>query len=72
MLDVPRITMVGQLHLYIENHKGLLSFSESEVRVLLTHGQLLVRGDAFSIKAILPEELILEGKIYHVSYINEE
>ncbi len=72
MMDVPRITMVGQLHIYIENHKGLLSFSDMEFRVLLTHGQLLVKGEDFTIKAILPDELILEGKIHQVTYINEK
>ena len=31
MMDFPRITMVGQLHIYIENHRGLLTFSDREV-----------------------------------------
>ncbi|NCU18472.1 sporulation protein YqfC [Pallidibacillus pasinlerensis] len=71
MMDFPRITMVGQLHVYIENHKGLLTFSDKEVRVLLSQGQLLVKGEGFVIKTIWPEELILEGKIEQVLYINE-
>lgn len=71
MMDFPRITMVGQLHIYIENHKGLLTFSDKEVRVLLSQGQLLVRGEDLVIKTIWPEELILEGKIEQVLYIQE-
>ncbi len=71
MMDFPRITMVGQLHIYIENHRGLLTFSDREVRVLLSHGQLLVKGEGFVIKTMWPEELILEGKIEQVLYINE-
>jgi sporulation protein YqfC len=71
MMDFPRITMVGQLHIYIENHRGLLTFSDSEVRVLLSQGQLLVKGEGFVIKTMWPEELILEGKIEQVLYINE-
>ncbi|MED4689194.1 sporulation protein YqfC, partial [Peribacillus frigoritolerans] len=27
MMDLPRITMIGQLHIYIENHRGLLAFT---------------------------------------------
>ena len=56
-----RITLVGQVHIYIENHRGLLVFSDKEVRLLLKHGQLLIKGQSFVIKTILPEELCLKG-----------
>lgn len=69
MMDLPRITMIGQLHIYIENHRGLLTFSDKEVRLLLKQGQLLIKGNAFVIKTILPEEIMLEGRIEHVQYI---
>ncbi|MGE7182860.1 sporulation protein YqfC [Peribacillus sp. NPDC006672] len=71
MMDLPRITMIGQLHIYIENHRGLLAFTDSEVRLMLKSGQLLIKGNAFVIKTILPEEIMLEGKIDKVYFINE-
>ncbi|BAB05078.1 sporulation protein YqfC [Halalkalibacterium halodurans] len=69
MMDLPRITMIGQLHIYIENHQGVLRFSNQELRLLLKHGQLLIKGDGFVIKTILPEELLLEGRIDQVLFI---
>ncbi|GAE33395.1 sporulation protein YqfC [Halalkalibacter akibai] len=71
MMDLPRITMIGQLHIYIENHRGVLRFSNQELRLLLKHGQLLIKGDNFVIKTILPEELLLEGRIDQVLYLDE-
>ncbi|AIC94060.1 MULTISPECIES: sporulation protein YqfC [Shouchella] len=71
-MDLPRITMIGQLHIYIENHRGVLQFSNKELRLLLKEGQLLVTGDQFVLKTILPEELLLEGRIDKVMFINEE
>lgn len=71
MMDLPRITMIGQVHIYIENHRGLLAFSDGEVRLLIKNGQLLVKGRAFVIRTILPEEILLEGKIDQVLYIND-
>ncbi|WP_317950861.1 sporulation protein YqfC, partial [Rossellomorea marisflavi] len=56
MMDLPRITMIGQIHIYIENHRGLLTFADDEVRLLLKQGQLLIKGEKFVIKIILPEE----------------
>ncbi|WP_163101901.1 sporulation protein YqfC [Peribacillus alkalitolerans] len=71
MMDLPRITMIGQIHIYIENHRGLLAFSDKEIRLLLKQGQLLVKGNGFVIRTILPEEILLEGKIESVLFINE-
>ncbi|UOE95670.1 MULTISPECIES: sporulation protein YqfC [Bacillaceae] len=73
LMDLPRITMIGQLHIYIENHRGVLQFSNEELRLLLSQGQgqLIIKGEQFVIKTILPEELLLEGKIDQVLYINE-
>ncbi|WP_027407845.1 sporulation protein YqfC [Anoxybacteroides tepidamans] len=71
VMDLPRITMIGHIHIYIENHRGLLTFSDKELRLLLKQGQLLVRGEQFVIKTILPEEILLEGKINHVIYLEE-
>jgi sporulation protein YqfC len=71
MMDLPRITMIGQIHIYIENHRGLLTFTDKELRLLLKQGHLLIKGKAFVIKTILPEEILLEGKIDQVIYIKE-
>jgi sporulation protein YqfC len=71
LMDLPRITLIGQIHIYIENHKGLLVFSDTEVRLLLKQGHLLVKGSGFVIKTILPEELLLEGTIDQVLFLEE-
>ena len=68
MMDLPRITMIGQLHIYIENHRGLLAFSVVEIRLSLSQGQLAIKGANLVIKAILPEEILLEGVIHQVSF----
>ncbi|MGN1387576.1 MAG: sporulation protein YqfC [Bacillus sp. (in: firmicutes)] len=71
MLDLPRITMIGQLHIYIENHRGLVAFTDEEIRLALTQGQLSIKGQQFVIKAILPEEILVEGTIHSVVFINK-
>jgi sporulation protein YqfC len=71
LLELPRITMIGQLHIYIENHRGLLVYSDKELRLLLKSGQLLIKGKDFVLKTMLPEEILLEGVIEHVYFVNE-
>lgn len=70
LMDLPRITLIGQIHIYIENHRGLLVFSDKEVRLLLKQGQLLIKGSSFVIKTILPEEILLEGTIEQVLFLD--
>ena len=73
IFDLPRITMIGPLQMYVENHRGVLVFSDQEVRILLSNqGQLLVRGSQFILRKILPEEVLLEGRIREVKYIEPE
>ncbi|ATO50722.1 MULTISPECIES: sporulation protein YqfC [Brevibacillus] len=69
VLEVPRITMIGHLQMYIENHRGVLQFSDTELRLLLTNGQLLVIGEQLVIRAILKEEVLLEGRIGKITFI---
>lgn len=70
-MGVPRVTMIGHLHVYIENHRGILSFTPQRILIRLSEGILEVKGEALIIKAILPEELIVEGKIEQVTHMGE-
>ncbi|KGX88916.1 sporulation protein YqfC [Pontibacillus litoralis] len=69
VLELPRITTIGQIHAYIENHKGLLIFSDQELRLQLKNGQLKITGKNFVLRMMLPEEILLEGTIEHISFI---
>lgn len=72
ILDLPRLTVVGFLQLYIENHRGVLLFNDGELRLLLKRGQLLIRGKNLVIRLILTEELMLEGEINQITYLGKE
>lgn len=71
MMDLPRITMIGNFHIYIENHRGVIRFTKNELRLRLTEGELAILGNEFVIKNILPEEILLEGVIVDVRFIKE-
>ncbi|WP_058301884.1 sporulation protein YqfC [Gorillibacterium timonense] len=66
--DLPRITMIGNRQLYIENHRGVLNFTPTELHLDLTAGQLRIEGKELVIRAILPEEVFIEGTIQTIHY----
>ena len=61
LMDLPRITLVGQIHIYIENHRGLLVFSDKEVRLLLKHGQLLIKDNPLLLKRFFQKSFYSRG-----------
>lgn len=69
VMDLPRITMIGNMQLYIENHRGVLHFSSDHLRLALAKGSLEVRGKQLVIRAILSEEVFIEGVIEDIKII---
>lgn len=69
MLELPRITMIGQIHVYIENHKGLIVYSDTELKLKTNKGYVQISGSSFVLKMMLPEEILLEGLITEVKFI---
>lgn len=67
-MDLPRLTMVGNLQLHIENHRGVLHFSEESLKLALSKGTLEVRGAGLTIRAIMTEEVLVEGNIHELKY----
>lgn len=71
VFDLPRITMIGNMQAYIENHRGVLHFSEEMLRLKLSKGQLEISGQKLVIRAILAEEVFIEGLIHEVKYTDK-
>lgn len=68
VLDLPRFTMIGNRQLYIENHRGVLHFSDESLKLALSQGNLEISGKQLVIRAILPEEVFIEGVISDIRY----
>lgn len=68
LLDLPRISVIGQLHVYIENHRGVHVFSESELQLKLTTGILKISGENFVLKTLYSDEILLEGTIKNLAF----
>ncbi len=69
VLDLPKITMVGNLQLYIENHKGIIEYSTGMVRVNTKTGILVVTGAELVLRTIVVEEIIIVGRIDRIEFL---
>lgn len=63
VFELPRLTVIGDRQLYIENHKGVIHFSNEVLRLALSKGELEVSGEQLIIRTIWTDEVFVEGVI---------
>ncbi|NLY53700.1 MAG: sporulation protein YqfC [Firmicutes bacterium] len=69
VLNLPRITMVGNIQLTIENHRGVILYSDRRIRVAVSRGEFIIEGQKLTLRSILPDAIIIDGTITGISYI---
>ncbi|MCR4401790.1 MAG: sporulation protein YqfC [Firmicutes bacterium] len=67
LLDMPKLVVMGNVQLCVENHQGLIEYSQERVRVATSRGEVSVEGRDLSISRITKTELTVEGRIYRVT-----
>lgn len=68
VLDLPRLILVGNSELFLENHRGIIEYDESKVRVGTRNGEIIIRGQGLQIRSMLQQELSLVGFIEAVEF----
>lgn len=68
ILDLPRMTMLGNKQLLVENHKGIIEYSTALVRIKLSQGTLIIHGEQLSLGNLQQEQILVEGIIKLVQY----
>lgn len=68
MLDLPRMTLVGNVQIYLENHRGVIAYDEAKIRIGVNNGEIIIKGRNLEIKNLMAEELLIKGEIESLDY----
>lgn len=68
VLDLPRISLIGDLQLLLQNHRGLLEYLPERVVVAVKDGRLVVLGEDLVLAGVTPEELVVTGRLQAVEF----
>lgn len=68
VLDLPRITMLGNKQLLVENHRGIIEYTPSLVRIKLSQGELIVVGKCLTLGNLQIEQILVEGIVEEIKY----
>ena len=69
VLGLPKITMIGNLQVYIENHKGIIEYSKTQIRINTKKGVVKISGKEMYIRTIVTEEIIVIGEIENIEFV---
>ncbi len=58
-----RVILSGNNHLSVENHRGILEFSEDFLVIALKKGRIFVKGQGLSVSAMDRRGIVVCGKI---------
>lgn len=65
-LNLPRITMIGNLQLLVENHKGIVEYTSTRIRVAVARGCINIEGANLVLKNIHLDEIMINGEIKQI------
>lgn len=63
VLDLPRISIIGDLQVLIQNHRGVKEYTPRRVVIGMDRGSVAVTGEDLSIGVIHVEEIMVTGRV---------
>ncbi len=66
VLNMPRITMLGNRNLMIENYKGIIEYDSGKIRLNTAIGALQINGSNLLIREITAEDVVIDGDILSI------
>lgn len=68
-LDLPKITLVGNIRVFIENHRGIVEYTPEKIRIGAGNKEIGILGEQMIIRSIFPDEICIDGKIESIVFI---
>lgn len=63
LMNLPRITLLGDMQLHIENHRGIMEYTKEKIRIRTSLGEMVIIGEGLVLRNIFPDEIAVDGKI---------
>ena len=67
-LNLPLMHITGNERLLMENHKGLLEYGNSKIRIASTAGPVEIEGENLAIRTVGRDDMLITGNIKSVKF----
>lgn len=72
VIDVPKISMIGNNEITIENHKGIVAFDNNKMKVKTRLGNFVIEGSGIEILFIGGSTITISGYFKSLYYEEEK
>lgn len=69
LMGLPHVEVMGDRQFYMENHRGILSYSDEEISISAEGIIIRVRGKGLELVSMSGEALRIRGAISHVEWV---
>ena len=68
MLDLPRVSICGDKEIYVENHKGIMEYTNTCLRIKTNDGLMCIYGAGLRIVVLESDRMVINGDLERVEY----
>lgn len=68
VMDLTKLSFAENKELYIENHKGILEYTDEFMRIKTKHSVIKITGADFAVSYIDKYDLLIEGAFYSIVF----
>ncbi len=68
IMDLARLTITGSREIYIENHRGIIKYTDEEILIKTQEGVLSVCGKDLKIEHIRTNDMLILGFFKKIGY----
>ncbi len=68
ILDLPRISICADKEIFIENHKGILEYTDLSLRIRMNDGIINISGKGLRIVIMRDDRMVINGEFECVEY----
>ena len=65
---LPKISVVGNCELYLENHSGIIQYTCERIRLRTKTGELTICGKCLTLTGLTRDTLTINGEIKSITY----
>ncbi len=71
MMNMPRVTILGNREICVDNYKGLLEYSQETIRLASTNKIIIIKGEELLITRIVEDAVFVGGNIFLVEFASK-
>lgn len=63
---LPLVELAGERRVLVENHRGVVQYSDREIRIKVSYGHISVSGSGLTLAKMTKQQLVITGCIHAV------